>query len=101
MTNSLLFNRRVRESLLGTNPLNCLKTGTNTLADSFRAEQIRGPERIRCYNGILFKLGAICPMSREVRSRGGSFYTQTSLDHCARTSVRVTDFYPQPLRLRL
>ena len=31
---------------------------------------------------------------------GGSFYTQTLLDHCVRTSVRVTDFYPQPLRLR-
>ena len=36
------FTCRVREPILGTNPLNCLKTGTNTLADLFRAEQIRG-----------------------------------------------------------
>ena len=35
-----------------------------------------------------------------VRSRWGSFYTQPWLDHCVRTSVRVTDFYPQPLSLK-
>ena len=38
-----------RVPLLGTNPLNSLKTGTNTLADLFRAEQIREAEQIRCY----------------------------------------------------
>ena len=38
----LSFNHRVREPLLGTNPLNCLKSGTNTLADLFRPERIRG-----------------------------------------------------------
>ena len=28
-------------------------------------------------------------------------FTQTSLDHCAPTSVHVTDLYPQPLHLTL
>ena len=51
-TSLLLYTCRNREPRLGTNPLNCLKTGTKRFRICFGGTNSRGTEQIRCCSGI-------------------------------------------------